>query len=101
MFIRPAVVVLAIKLSKLILGLPSLEDKYYFEQTDIFEVDLGVGCLRFLHHSSEDDKDLFFFPFAMICARELVMADCQLKKGSRIGSGGGQWKYLDIVLQKE
>ncbi len=71
----------------------ALHPKFFAEQTDIFELDAKSGGLRYQHHSSANDDDVFFFAFAPVSGPEIVRAECELRKGDV----PADWKYLVIT----
>ena len=69
-------------------------ERFCLESTAVFNVNSELGALYFLHHSSADLADVFFFSLAPIIEQRLVEAECSsMKKGVSKAPG---WRYLRI-----
>jgi hypothetical protein len=66
--------------------------KFFAEQTNIFQMDRKTGGLRYQHHSSANDDDVFYFAFGPVSHTEIISAERDLKKSSL----PQEWKYLEV-----
>lgn len=76
-------------------------NKFFMEQTAIFDLDLQVGALRYMHMTSQDSDDVFFFSIAAIASKDIVQAEVESMKKASVAKLSSDWKYLSIILIKE
>ena len=67
--------------------------KFFLESTNVFNIS-AIGALYFLHHSSADVDDVFFFSLAPIMETSLVEIECATMTQGVSETPG--WCYLRI-----